>query len=145
MTDFQITDDLPPLLPDGRYQFEFEAYETALMVFGGAKVPKLVLHFKVTDQSKYEGLGLKRFYNVKKLISAPGANGKFAVSGMGEFAREYFRLFPDSTSRLDRLAMSNFKATKIIGEVEAVTRARGQDIPRPLQYSRISRLLEVDQ
>lgn len=139
--DFLIEDDLPPLIPPGTYNMMLESYQTALMFQG--KAPKLILWFRIVSHGKAFGERLPRYYNVKNLVGNAQINGRFKVSPKGDFLREYFSLFRVDVKRLDRLPMSHFHGVTIQAEIKTVKQARGKDIPKPLRYSKVDRLLKV--
>lgn len=130
-------DALPPLVKPGVYDLAFVSYRTALMFMGRA--PKLEMRFRIVTMGEFFAVELSRYYNVAKLIGKPGRNGRFKPESKGDFLREYMTLFTGVT-RLDRIPMSNYLDKLIEGKVSTVTRARGRDIPKQLQYSVVSEL-----
>lgn len=142
LPDADIADDLPPKIRPGLYDFVFASYQTALMFKGRA--PKLIINFKIADPTNeaFESV-LPRYYNVRKLIGPAGKGGRFQASPKGDFAREFFRLFPGDGRRLDRIPMSKFKGAMIEGRVKTVDEVNGDAIPGQLQYSVIAELRKV--
>lgn len=141
LPDAVVADDLPPLIKPGLYDFVLVDFRTAKMFMG--KAPKLIMDFRIVTQGEYFEVVLSRYYNVARIIGKPERHGRFKASTKGDFLREYMTLFPSKVSRLDRVPMSNFETVMIEGKVETVIRSRGRDIPKPLQYSRISQLRRV--
>lgn len=141
MSDFEVADDLPPLVRPGYHNVMLDSFQTAMMFQG--KAPKLILTFKIVGHGDDFGKSLCRYYNVAKLIGKPQKGGRFKVSKKGDFIREYLSLFDYSCSRLDRLPMTQFDGATIRAEIETVKRSRGIDIPEPLQYSKVARLIKV--
>lgn len=136
-----VANNLPPHIPPGKYEVMLDYFETALMFSG--KAPKLILTCTITSYGEAFGKRICRYYNVIKLIGPAGRNGKFKANPKGDFLREFLSLFPVRASRLDRLPMSHFNGVVMQAKVVTVKRARGRDIPKPLQYSKIENLEKV--
>jgi hypothetical protein len=134
----------PALIPPGEYQLRFDYHETCVM-FGRA--PKLVLWFTViTPGAMFGNTRVPAFYNIRRLIGRPARHGRFKVGFKSGFLRDYFRLFTTPASRLDRIPMSAFKTSIIVGKVRTVERGSDQtEIPEPLRYSVIDELLRTEQ
>ncbi len=139
--DFQIADDLPPLVRPGFHDVMLDGFQTALMFQG--KAPKLIMDFTIVSHGKDYGKRVSRYYNVAKIIGKPQREGRFKVSKKGDFLREYLTLFQYAGSRLDRLPMSPFNGVTIKAEIETVKHSRGKVIPEPLQYSKVAELIKV--
>jgi hypothetical protein len=139
--DFQIADDLPPLVRPGFHEVMLDGFQTALMFQG--KAPKLILNFTIVSHGADYGKKVPRYYNVAKIIGKPQQGGRFKVSKKGDFLREYLTLFHYEGGRLDRLPMSRFNGLTIKAEIGTVKHSRGKDIPAPLQYSKVLRLIKV--
>lgn len=137
----EISDELPPRLDPGTHSVMLDHFYTALMFQG--KAPKLVLVFTIVSPGPAYGAKLPRYYNVKRIIGRPQTGGRFHPSATSDFAREFYTLFDYGGRRLDRLPMTNFDGKVIQANIATVTRARGQRIPEPLQYSKISKLIKV--
>ena len=136
-----VADDLPPLIKRGIYDLVFVDFRTAKMFMG--KAPKLIMDFRIVSMGDYFETVLSRYYNVQRIIGKPERHGRFQASKKGDFLREYMTLFTGKVNRPDRIPMSYFENAIIEGKVETVKRSRGRDIPRELQYSRISELRRV--
>jgi hypothetical protein len=80
---------------------------------------------------------------VQKVIGKPQRSGRFKCGKKGAFLREYLTLFPNQVQRLDRVPMSAFENVIIEGKIETVTHSSNKEIPKPLQYSRVSELRRV--
>ena len=141
LPDIDIPDDLPPLVRPGLYQMAFVDFKTAMMFMG--KAPKVIMTFRIVTMGEFFGIELNRYYNVKRIYGKPQRHGRFKPSSQGDFLREYMTLFNGKVSRLDRIPMSFFENVLIEGKVETVTRSRGKDIPKQLQYSVINELRRV--
>jgi len=139
--DFQIADDLPPLVRPGFHDVMLDDFRTALMFQG--KAPKLILSFAIVSHGDDFGKRIPRYYNVARIIGKPQLGGRFKVSKKGDFLREYLSLFHYDGGRLDRLPMSRFSGVVIRAEIVTVKHSRGKEIPGPLQYSKIARLINV--
>ncbi len=139
--DFQIANDLPPLVRPGLHEVMLDNFQTALMFQG--KAPKLIMNFAIVSHGEDFGKRVPRYYNVAKIIGKPQREGQFKVSKKGDFLREYLTLFQYAGSRLDRLPMSRFNGVTIKAEIKTVKHSRGKDIPEPLQYSKVARLIKV--
>lgn len=138
---FDIADDLPPLVRPGFHRVMLDRFETAMMFQG--KAPKLILTFAIVGEGEDIGKRVCRYYNVARIIDKPQRGGRFKVSRKGDFMREYFSLFQYDGGRLDRLPMSQFNGAVIQADIETVKFARGREIPQPLRYSKIARLIKV--
>jgi len=138
---FEIADDSSPLVRPGIHQVQLHHFETAMMFRG--KAPKLVLWFSITSYGDDFGKQIPRYYNVTRVIGKPQKGGRFKVGKKSDFLREYFTLFHYDGGRMDRLPMTRFDGVSIQVEIETVTHARGRIIPKPLQYSKVSRLIKV--
>lgn len=133
-------DEKPPLLPPGNYELAFVECQTGVL-FG--KSAKLILTFSIMTPGEYLGLKLLRYYNVQKIIGRQGKDGRFKVGWHSDFMREYCNLFP-APSRNDRVPMSKFRNTVVLGRVGTVNMGRGQKpIPSVLQYSVIREINEL--
>jgi len=141
LPDALVADDLPPLIKPGIYDLVLVDFRTAMMFMG--KAPKLIMDFRiVTFGDAFEAV-VSRYYNVLRVIGKPENQGRFKASKKGDFLREYMTLFTGIVDRLDRIPMSNFENVIIEGKVKTVKRSRGRDIPKELQYSKISELRRV--
>ncbi len=141
LPDAFVADDLPPLVKQGVYQLAFVEYRTANMFRG--KAPKLIMTFRIVSMGEYFEHLVLRYYNVQRVIGKPQRNGRFKCGKKGAFLREYLTLFPHQVPRLDRVPMSAFEAVLIEGKIQTVTHSSNKEIPKPLQYSRISELRRV--
>ena len=141
LPDAVIADDLPPKVKQGIYELAFVDFQTARMFKG--KADKLIMQFRITTFGDSFGLILPRYYNVQHIIGKPRRHGRFKASRKGDFLREYLTLFPSRADRLDRIPMTPFQNVLIEGKVKTVTYARGREIPKPLQYSKIAELRKV--
>jgi hypothetical protein len=132
-----IEGERPALVTPRAYDLRFDSFETARM-FGRAM--KLILWFTIAEPGDEFDKKLPRYYNVARLIGAPGQGGGFKVAPQSDFLREYVTLF-GMPSRLDRFSMSNFKGCFVSGKVKTVTTGHKQkEIPKPLQYSVIEEI-----
>lgn len=136
--------DLPPRMPEGEYELLFLGYETALPF--GKDHPRLFMDFKVTTLGEFFGVKLRKFYNVAKLTTKPGKNGKCKHKPRGDFMIDYCNLFSDQRiSRLDRVPMERFNGVSVIGKIRNVTKnSQQRKLPEQLQYSVIEKLLRVE-
>ncbi len=141
LPEIHVADDLPPSVKPGTYDFVFVDFKTAMMFMG--KAPKLVMTFRIVTMGEFFETELNRYYNVKRIYGKPQRHGRFNPSTSGSFLREYMTLFTGRVNRVDRIPMSYFESVIIEGRVETVTRSRGKDIPKELQYSVIKELLGV--
>ena len=141
LQEFEIEDDLQPLVRPGFHDLVLESFQTAKMFKG--KANKLILNFKIVSMGKDFEKIVSRYYNVSRIIGKPQVGGRFKVSQKGDFLREYLNLFGYGGSRLDRLPMTRFSDCVIRGELETVTFSRGMEIPKQLQYSKVARLIKV--
>jgi len=137
-----VINDKPPLITQEVYKFGFLYYETATLFYQ----PKVILWFAILSEGEYQGVKLKRFYNVQSLIGKSGKNGKYHPSGWGsDLVREYAQLFDYLPDRLERLSLCRFKDKIITGEVKTVTKnSRNHGLHRLCQYSVIDRLIEAE-
>lgn len=137
-----IDGDLPPLIKPGEYEVVLVEYRTA-MFFGRAA--KLVLSFKIIEPGEGFEAVLERYYNLQRIIGKPGKNGDFKVGKRSDFLRELCTVFPTlNVRRLDRIPMSCFDGVIIKARIDTVTHDTKQaPIPKPLQYSKVSKLLGV--
>jgi len=140
-SQFEVADDSTPLVRPGFHQVELHHFETSMMFRG--KAPKLVLWFTITSIGADHGKCIPRYYNVTRVIGKSQKGGRFKVGKKSDFLREYFTLFHLDGGRLDRLPMTRFEGVTIQAEIQTVTNARGRAIPKPLQYSKVSRLIKV--
>ena len=136
-----VSDDLPPLVKPGIYQLGFVDYKTAMMFKG--KAAKLIMNFRILDYGEFFETELSRYYNVQRLIGKPMRHGQFKCGAKGDFLREYMTLFTGRVNRRDRIPMSAFEKVIIEGRVATVTKSRGREIPKELQYSVIKELRRV--
>jgi|SaaInlStandDraft_1057018.scaffolds.fasta_scaffold121495_3 hypothetical protein len=143
--DFEVAStNVREYVPEGQYDLVFESFKTSMMSFPGSPpVPKLEIAFQIADPSKFAGVLVSRFYNVKDLKFPIGEQGKFSVNPNGDFVKEFFKLFPESHTRLDRLAMSRFKGEIIVGRVVTVNGPPGNQWPEISWYSRIEKLERI--
>ncbi len=141
LPDVVVADDLPPLIKQGVYELAFVEYRTANMFRG--KAPKLIMDFRIVSMGRFFERIVPRYYNVQKVIGKPQRNGRFKCGKKGAFLREYLTLFPNQVPRLDRVPMSAFENVIIEGKIETVTHSSNKEIPKPLQYSRVSELRRV--
>lgn len=129
-----------PWVPEGEYELAYQGHKTVVQ-FGSAA--KLALRFKICQPGPYFGVCLWRYYNVKRLLGAAKTRGRFIAKPRGDFAIEYFTLFPHQT-RLDRVSLKPLRSSIVIGHVKTVTQnAVQRDLPRALQYSVIDRLIRI--
>lgn len=140
--DCIVDGDLPPLINPGSYEMTMVGYKTAVY-YGRAQ--KLVISFRIVECGAAFESVLERYYNVLKLSGKPGKNGVFKVGQRSDFLREFCSVFPAvNVRRLDRIPMSYFDGVIVRGEVSTVTHDTKQhQIPKSLQYSKVTRLLEV--
>lgn len=137
----RIDGEQRPLVKQQVYDLAFGYYET-VKLFGG-RSPKLVLWFRIVTPGEYFDVVLPRYYNVKRVIGTPAKNGDFKVGQNSGFLREYVTLF-HMPHRADRIPMSVFPKHLYKGKVKTVVRGFNQrKIPKQLQYSVISELIEV--
>lgn len=138
--DCLIDGDLPPLIKPGEYEVVLVQYRTG-MFFGRA--PKLVLSFQIIQPGEGFEAVLDRYYNVQRIIGKPGRNGAFKVGKRSDFLRDLCTVFPSvNVRRLDRIPMSCFDGVIIKARVDTVTHDTKQAfIPKPLQYSKVSKLV----
>ena len=141
MSDFEVEDDLPPLVRPGYHDLTLDSFQTAMMFQG--KAPKLIMHFRIVSFGDDFEKIVPRYYNVSRIIDKPQKGGRFKASKKGDFLREYLTLFGSNVRRLDRLPMTQFKDVIIQGEIETVKRSRNRDIPELLQYSKVAKLIKV--
>lgn len=141
----EIHGEQPPLIKPGRYKLAYIRHETA-MLYGRA--PKLVIWFRIVSFGPYFETVLPRWYNVKCLIGKPKKNGRFKVGHKSDFLREYVSCFEDAFARkgrLDRISIRRFENAILKGEVTTVSKnSSGDNIPEPLRYSKISRLIGAE-
>lgn len=140
--DCLIDGELPPLIKPGEYEMVLVEFRTQ-MFFGRA--PKLVMLFKVVQLGEAFETVLPRYYNLQKVIGKLGKNGSFKVGKRSDFLRELCTVFPSvNVRRLDRIPMSCFDGVIIKARVDTVTHDSKQClIPKPLQYSKVSKLVGV--
>ena len=138
---FKMENDLPPLVPEKRYEVTMKAFRTALMFAGVA--PKLVMDFVIVTPGEHFGVVLPKYYNVTRIKGRPAENGEFRVGSKSDFARDFFSLFPVSQTNSDSFRMDLFEGATLLAKAETVTRARNRPIPPNLQYSKIARLIKV--
>lgn len=136
-----IDDELPPKVRPGFHTVMLDSWSTALMFQG--KAPKLICIFAIVSSGEDHGKRIPRYYNVKRIKGKPSVRGAFQATATGDFAREFYTLTNYGGRRLDRLPMTLLEGLTIRCEIETVTSARGREIPEPLQYSKISRLIKV--
>ncbi len=135
-------DGLRPLVTPGVYELKYTHCETGIYF---NKSPKVKLVFRIITPGEFFGVIVERFYNVKKLKGKPGKNGKFVVAARGDFAREFFTIYP-RRERLDRLPLTYLKTKIILGRVVTVKKdSKQRDIPDPIQYSVVTELLRVQE
>lgn len=140
--NFNPSDDYRPLLPEGEYQLKLLAHGTELH-FG--KKPRLVLKFSVVDFGQQQGTVLFRYYNVDKLLSKAGKNGRFKPPRNGDFMMEYFKVVSGcGKPRLDRIPLEPLYKSIIVGRVRTVDRNSQQKaLPEQLKYSVVAELLRA--
>ena len=139
--EFGIVGELPPKITPGNYDLVYVRHETARMFKG--KAHKLIMHFRIVTMGEFFEAELPRYYNVMNVAPKRKKNGNFKAGLKCDFLREYCTLFPGRLNRRDRIPMSPFKGSIILGKVITVKEARGRPIPTELQYSRIDQLLGV--
>lgn len=115
----------PPLIPDTTYNAVFVKHETA-MVFNTSKV---FLWFRVVDVGEHFATELYRAYRVSRLLSKPGAGGRFKLKPSGDMFTMLCRLL-QVRARPDRISLRGLR-----GHVWRVkTRTVDHDhVQRPLQ------------
>jgi len=139
--EFELDNNLPPKIKPGKYEVMMKNYYTAMMY--GGKAPKLILDFVIVGQCKEFGSVIPKYYNALNLIGRPRKRGRFKVGKKSDFARDFFDFIHCGTARMDRLCVSHFEGIRFLAEIVTVKRARNRNIPEPLQYSKIGRLLKV--
>ena len=122
--------DARVLIPEGAYEFFFSHWETALYL---GRRPKVYLSFFV-GSGEYQGLILRRCYNVLRLTSPAGPSGGFAVNHNMDYYKEFVCcLGPQEVS----LSPERYNRM-VLGDVVSVRSDRkGHQIPEPLWYSKI--------
>lgn len=140
--DCLISGELTELIKPGDYEMTLADYRTELF-FG--KAPKLVLFFRIIELGEAFGTVLPKYYNLLEIVGKPGKKGVFKVGKRSDFLRDFCTLFPQvNIRRLDRFSISYFQKVIIRGRVTTVTHDTKQNlIPKPLQYSKVSKLLGV--
>ena len=138
---FKMENDLPPLVPEKRYEVTMKAYRTALMFAGVA--PKLVMDFVILTPGDHYGVVLPKYYNVSHIKGRPAENGEFKVGRKSDFARDFFSLFTVNHRKPDGFRMDLFEGATLLAKVETVVWARNRSIPTNLQYSKVARLIKV--
>ena len=129
------------LIPEGDYSLKFIGWRT-WMYFG--RQPKVVLDFAVVDMGPYFEVPLQRYYNAQRLIGRKGKNGGFKVGRSSDFLREFALVSNRPVRRLDRIPMTEYENSIIIGRVSTVKKSRNQkEIPELVQYSVISEIRGV--
>jgi hypothetical protein len=135
-----IEGDRPTLVTPRAYDLRYRSYETAKM-FGRAQ--KLILMFTIAEPGDDFDKPLPRYFNITRLIGKPQKNGAFKVGFNSDFLREYAKLFGVPT-RLDRIPMSNFDGCFVRAKVRTVATGNAQqEIPKALQYSVVSEIMEL--
>jgi len=130
-----------PLIKPGEYQLTFLGHETISQF----KTAKLALRFRVVSPGAAFNLELFRYYNIKA-VAGKGRrkNGRFTVGPCSDFYREYCMVFGRPVRR-DRLSVSRYRNSIVIGEVDTVTRGHDQrELHEATQYSVIRRLLRLE-
>jgi hypothetical protein len=136
-----IDGDRPPLVAAGIYDLAFVHYET-VRLYGG-RAEKIALWWRIVSLGTVNGVVLPRYYNVKTLVGKPGKGGRFRIGWKSDFVREYALLY-GLPSRLDRIAMTRFHDSVVVGRVRGVSRDyRDREIPKDLCYSVVGELLKV--
>lgn len=134
--------DHKPLIPEGKYHFKLLYHETSQPY--PKSYPKLTFWMQVADFGECNGVIVPRYYNVKRLKGKSGKKGRFVPTRSGDFLIEYFKLLPDATSRVDRLAMQPLYNKLIFAEVSTVKLNNlRKELPKQLHYSKVSRLIEL--
>ena len=132
----KIVGERPPLIPEGTRELWFDDWSTSRM-FGR---PKVTLWFQVPGDRDEAWIRLPRHYNAQSLIGKPGPQGLFTVGWKSDCLREfaiYFELPPG-----DDPCPARFTDVRAWGEIKTVTTdSKGADLPAPMQYSVIARLL----
>ena len=136
--------ELKKPIPEGNYRVAFDYYETATH-FGN--VPKMGLHFHVSEFGEYFETPLTRWYTVDRIIGKPRKNGNFQSKKQScVLLIEYvccFRNYP-IPKRLDRIPMSPWNKHEFRVKVRNVrTNSRQLRIPSELQYSTIDSILGI--
>ncbi|UHQ19516.1 hypothetical protein LVB87_15215 [Lysobacter sp. KIS68-7] len=130
-----VVDDMPPLIPPGKYQMRCTGWETRLM-FG--KQAKVGVHLEVCAYGPFFGTKFTRWYNARELKGRPGRNGKFKAGWSGDLVREYAAIV-DMPERSDRIALTRLREVLLIGHVATVTHDRRQRaLPPALHYSSVN-------
>lgn len=127
------------LVPEGTYDFFISHWTTTLYL---GRTPKVYLFFFI-GSGEYQGLILRRCYNVRRLTSPPGPSGSFTVSRHMDYYREFVDCLglPDESGsvlpeRYDRM---------VLGDVVTVRKdSKGRTKPEALWYSKIECLKPVD-
>ena len=135
-------EDFIPFVAPGEYQLAYVSHQTYQYF---ARSLKVVVWFRIVSVGPHFGKVIPRYYNVKKLKGKPGKNGLFIPGRSSDFIREYCRLFPEQLTRLDRIPLSAFQSSLIVGKVRTVKSDRKQkELPEPLKYSVIDELLRLE-
>ena len=135
----ELLGDAPALVPPGEYLVMLDWFRTVTMF----KAPKLELVFTIVSHGPHYGTRLSRYYNIDRIIGKPQKGGRFKVGRNRDFTREFCSLFHHTGNRLDRLPMTRFDGATLKASVVTVKQARGQHIPKALQYSKIDQLIKV--
>ena len=136
--------DLKSALPEGKYRVAFDFYET---VFQFGNVPKMSLHFHISEFGDFFEKPLTRWYTVDRIIGNARKNGTYKSKGQTcVLMIEYVRCFYNYPlpKRLDRVPMSPWKKHEFWVRVRNVKEnSRQQPIPAQLQYSTIDSILGI--
>ena len=140
MSDSNIT----PAIPEGKYRVAFDYHETVLH-FGN--VPKMGVHFHVSEFGQYFEKPLTRWYTVERLIGKARKNGAYKPKGQTSILMiEYVRCFSNYPlpNRIDRISMAPWKKHEFLVKVRNVTKnSRQIALPPKLQYSVIDSILGI--
>lgn len=123
--------EIPPLIPDGKYEVIFLRAEKKERLWGGTKV---FLHFQIVDSGEYQGKELYMACNVKR-------EGKWGVSS--KYFQAWVLAAGRKPKRFDRMGTSVFRGKVFLAQVRTVTK-NSKNLPRPLllQYSIIENLVQ---
>lgn len=129
--------DFRALVPDGEYTVRYLEYCTVTYKGDG----KIRMKFAIIE-SEYQGTPIEGFRNVK-LRGPAGKNGKFSVTAMSKFLREFATVFSDRKHlRKDRVSPNAFKDIDLRAVAKEVGKdGQGYKIPQSLRYSVIDRIL----
>lgn len=127
----------PPLVPDRQYNAVFVKHETA-MVFNTGKV---FVWFRLVDVGEQFGVELYRVYRVSRLLSRPGAGGRFKLKPSGDMFATLCRLL-DVRARPDRISLRGLRGRVWRVRSRTVrTDNRQRVLPEWMRYSVIDDIL----